>query len=147
MVPAAFIVLAVLCLYCVVRWTITHTFILNWSSGGGNLLATLPASATGEVNLSFTVAGAVTNQAEALAFVRANVVSLYMMSDQDVTLKTNSSGSPQDTIALKANTPVVWYANGGYAISALFAGNVTASYWSNAGATIANVNVRLLVTA
>ena len=38
-------------------------------------------------------------------------VSFYLVSDQDVTFETNSGSSADDTIALLADKPYVWYTN------------------------------------
>jgi hypothetical protein len=52
--------------------------------------------------------------------------SLYILAGQNMTLKTNSSGSPQDTISLTAGVPLVWVTGG--AISNPFAGTITKFY-------------------
>jgi hypothetical protein len=127
---------------------ITHTFGVNWSqSGGTSLLGSVAVASDAENNLSFTVAASVTNQLEPLAVTIAKIKGLYIKSDADVTLKTNSSGSPQETITVKAGVPICWYSNNGFAIGGIFAGDLTATYWSNAGVTVANVEVRVLKSA
>lgn len=92
---------------------------------------------------SFTVAGSTTNQQEAIAFSDSGLRGIYIKTDQDLTLKTNSSGSPDDTISLKAGIPYVWVYNSG--IDLPFSAAVTTTYWTNAGSTAANVYLRRLV--
>lgn len=53
--------------------------------------ATFPASST---NASLT-----------LAFTKANLQSSFIVADQNCTIKTNSTGSPSETITLIANIP------------------------------------------
>lgn len=58
--------------------------------------------------------------------------------DQDVTVKTNSSGSPQETISLIAGRPIIWQTGDS---SALFAGDVTSFFVTNASGTDATFSV------
>ena len=37
------------------------------------------------------------------------IKGLYILSDQDLTIKTNNSGAPDDTIELKANEVLEWH--------------------------------------
>lgn len=125
-------------------WAVSHTFSLGHS--GGSVSLSDVVTVTGEIaaEASITVPAAATNQAEAIAFDQPTLQGIYIKSDQAVTLKTNASGAPQETIALAANVPFVWYAGGG--IANPFAGDVTNTFWTNAGATAANVYVRVLVS-
>lgn len=59
-----------------------------------------------------------------------------------MTVKTNSSGAPQETIAVAAGIPLVYVpAEGG---TAPFAGDVTKLYVTNASGGIAILNVLVL---
>jgi hypothetical protein len=44
----------------------------------------------------------------------ANVKSFMLLATADMTIKTNSSSSPGNTINLKANLPLNWAASNGY---------------------------------
>jgi hypothetical protein len=46
-----------------------------------------------------------TNAVLTLAFTKANLQSSFIEADQPCTIKTNSSGSPSETITLVANVP------------------------------------------
>ena len=85
-----------------------------------------------------------TNQAEAFAWTNANMKGVYIKSDQTLTLGMNSSGSPQDTITITAGNPFIWWFGSG--ITNPFLGNVTNTYWTNAGSVTANVFVRVLTS-
>lgn len=56
----------------------------------------------------------------------AKVVSI--MADQDLTIETNDGTTPQETISLTANLPIVWQTGD----AALFAGDVDSIYVTNA---------------
>jgi len=66
---------------------------------------------------------------------------VVMLSDQNLTVKTNSSGAPQETIALVADTPLVWSV-GDAGETAPFADDVTALYVTNASGSAASFKIR-----
>jgi hypothetical protein len=68
-----------------------------------------------------------TNIALAGSFPYAGVQSIYMLADSDLTLKTNSSGSPVPSFSLKAGRPYVWSVSDGYFANP-FTVNVTGFY-------------------
>lgn len=74
-----------------------------------------------------------------IAFPYATLKTLFLYSKtQALTVKTNSSGSPDDTIALAAGVPVVYTYDGRVGTSTNpLAHNVTKLYVVNASTTIA----------
>jgi hypothetical protein len=69
----------------------------------------------------------------------ANARVMVMSSTQNVTVKTNDSAVPQETINLLANVPIIW--EEGSAIP--FLGNVNSLFVSNASGTPAILRVIL----
>jgi len=67
------------------------------------------------------------------------VKALYINSTQDMTLETNDTGSPDDTLNLLANVPCVWHENSYYAL--LLTVDVTALYLTNSSGSDATLNV------
>jgi hypothetical protein len=65
---------------------------------------------TGDATQEFdgTLAAAALNQQITLAWTVASMKGLYILSDKATVIKTNSSGSPADTITLVANVPLIW---------------------------------------
>lgn len=122
--------------------SITNTFTFGHSGGDVSLADTVAEVAAVAQSGSFTVAGSTTNQQEGFSWTNANLRGVYLKSDQTLTLKTNSTGSPQDTLTITAGVPFVWVFGSG--ITNPFAGNVTQTFWTNGGATLANVYVRVL---
>jgi hypothetical protein len=122
---------------------ITHAVTITWTSNNAGLLqSSVTLTGQEENNLGFSLPGSTTNELHSLAFLVAKLVLFLVYSDQDITIKTNSSGSPQETLTIKAGKPFLWYKNSGVTIP--FAGNVTAAYFTNAGSTAAAVNVKVL---
>jgi hypothetical protein len=65
----------------------------------------------------------------------AKVVSI--LADQALTIKTNSSGAPQETITLTANRPRIWQAGD----AALFAGDVASIFVTNASGSDTDLKI------
>lgn len=63
----------------------------------------------------------ITDAPVACSVVAANVQGFLVISDKDVTIKTNSAGSPAQTWNFKAGRPIWWGANDG----GIFANPVT----------------------
>lgn len=60
---------------------------------------------------SVAVSANQTNKEIDWAFTLANAKAYAICADQDCTVKTNSSSSPQETLTLKANQALVWRLN------------------------------------
>lgn len=65
----------------------------------------------------------------------AKVVSI--LADQALTIKTNSSGAPQETITLIANRPTIWQVGD----AALFAGDVSSIFVTNASGSDTDLKI------
>lgn len=70
---------------------------------------------------------------------------IFILSDQDLTLKTNSSSEPGDTITLKADIPYFWMKDGG--IDQPLSVDVTKLYATRAEGEDANLQIRSLADA
>lgn len=89
------------------------------------------------------IANAVTDGLHELAVDVSQVKAVFILSDQDITLETNSGGSPANTLALKANVPYVWFTNKPQAL--VFTSDITALYITNASGSEANLIMEFLV--
>lgn len=124
----------------------THTVVTTYRTGAGTFVSRSNAyTNNAEINIDETVAGSTTDYEIDCAITIANVKSMILDCDQDVTVCTNddSGGSPQDTIALKAKTPVVW--NTDRLEDIPFGGNLTAFYVTNAGESTARFKASFLL--
>jgi len=94
------------------------------------------------VTQGIEVSETVTDAADLLmsvAFLLAKLKVIIMVSSTAMTVKTNSSGAPQETIALAAGVPFVYVPGAG--LDSPFAGDVTALYLTNTGAATFNLRV------
>lgn len=121
----------------------THTLGTTYRTGSGTI-ASISASYTGEgeVDLDTTVALSTTNKEFDIQFIKTDVISMIMFSDKAVTIKTNSSGSPSDTISLAAGMPLVWNTDVPTAIP--LAGPVSKIFVTNATANAAALKIHIL---
>ncbi len=122
----------------------THSVGVTYKTAAGSITNTTDSyTADGEVNISDVVAAGVSNYSFDVTFDPANVKSMVLYSDQAVTVKTNSSSSPQETISLAAKIQRVWTTDHTEVIP--FSGAITKFYVSNAGTTDANFKFYCLV--
>lgn len=123
---------------------LTHSVKETWTgSGTATVSGTVTKSAEGEDNRSLVVAALASNLQVDCAFDTARLVMAYLLSTKEVTLKTNSTSVPDDTLVLKAGVPLVWTNDD--AGSNPFTVDVTTLYLSNAGAVDSQVDIRLLL--
>ncbi|CEF48249.1 unnamed protein product [uncultured bacterium] len=116
----------------------THTITIGVvSSGSSPISGSYSQVGTAEASIDTTLPAASTNTLVAVNYGAAgtatgNLLSIQIKASQNCTLKTNSSGSPTQTITLSANIPRQWdFTNP----SLLFSGAVTAWYITCTNAT------------
>lgn len=79
------------------------------------------------LNPSRNFAAGSANVLLSLSFTAASVQSIFLVSTSDLTVKTNSTTAPGNTINLKAGRPLRWSASDGYYANP-FTADVTAFY-------------------
>lgn len=108
----------------------THNLTVSTSEEGdaqGSISAKHTEVGTLEKRWDRSLSAGSTNILEAATIDVSEIQSYFFVADADVTLKTNSSGSPANTITLKAGVPIVFRkSNPGDA--SLFTTDVTAFY-------------------
>ena len=72
----------------------------------------------------------------------SQVVSVYIHSTQDITLETNDGTTPDDTISLTADVPLIWCTDCPY--SNPLTTDVTALYATNASGADAVLNIQVV---
>ncbi len=121
----------------------THSIERRWTDGSTTDAATASQTADGRDDRDIAVPASTTDMAVAFALDVSQAKSLFITSDQDITIKTNSSSAPDDTLTLKANQAVAWQY--GDVPDGPFGTDVTVLYITNAGASSATLKVRCLV--
>jgi hypothetical protein len=86
----------------------------KWSNAlnrGGSVRPTLAATieGDGENVRELTIPASTTNQQIIIAFTIAAMKSIFVKASGACTLKTNSSGSPDNTFSLDSDSGVMWH--------------------------------------
>ena len=74
----------------------TNTLYYSLTTPSGAVTGTITATAEETVELDVAIASDASNFLVNFAAVRATTKTLWMKADQNLTIKTNSSGSPAD---------------------------------------------------
>jgi len=116
----------------------TWTFGVNIHTDAGTITSTTD-SYTADSDIDFVnVFNAGSSNSEIdIAATLANLKALYLYADQDMTVKTNSAGSPADTINLKAKKQVTWNTDSIFAKP--YTTNVTKMFVSCTNTTVLRV--------
>lgn len=122
----------------------THRYTVAAEAGGETVTNQVTITEDAAVYADLTAAGEATTAAD-LAIPYASLSALFITSSQDVTIKTNSADTPDDTITLTAGVPLLWYEGCGHANP--LTADVASLHMVVAGATAATVKVRALYDA
>lgn len=123
----------------------SHTTAINLASASGTLERTKAYSGSSETNLSESVVTASTDLAITCAIDVSAVKSFYVVSDQAVTLETNSGSSPTNTLTLVAGVPYQWNTDSYNTFK--LTGDVTVIYVTNASGSTAAIELRCIQDA
>ncbi len=125
--------------------SIEHQIDYKWSSGGRSHQDSVSQTGSGDITIEETVADSQTDSQIACDLDVSAMKTLYLESDQDVTIETNSADTPDDTINLTANNPIVWQTDG--YTSNPFTVDVTDLYVTNASGSEATIKLESLYDA
>src|ERR1700746_567894 len=122
-----------------------HTIIDSYTDDAGAVFST-SNKFTGQTEAGYdgTIAANATNFAIDIAFPITGMQCVCLWSDTNLTVMTNSSSSPAQTINLLANVPVEW--GTGMGTTNPITAAVTSLYVTNATANPAKFKVRALST-
>lgn len=126
-----------------------HTFKRTSQLDNGSVVASQEdVSADGSVSLDVTVPAGTTNGLYAIGSINpAKLRSLMMLATQQgLTVKANSSGSPTNTYSLVAGVMLEWSADAAYFANPV-ASTITSIYVTNAGSSAARLRIRAGVNA
>lgn len=96
----------------------------------------------GQISRSVAVADSETDMLINFAVDVSQIKSIFIVSDQDLTLETNDGSSPDDTLSLLADVPYVWHENSDY--TNLLTTDITALYATNASGSAATLDIEAL---
>jgi hypothetical protein len=114
-----------------------HSYNQSYITSGGQFSLQVAVTGNGEANNDTALSPGATNVQVVYTLVRSQIKSLCLSCTGDCTIKTNSSGSPADTITLVAGVPLFFPTNAAAtAVGAIHSADVTSLYLSStAGGT------------
>ena len=118
----------------------------NVSIAGRSIDRSITVTATGRAGLNKeTIADGVTDKQFNIAIDVSAVKYFYIVSDQDITIETNSGSTPDDTLNLKAGKPYEWHVDD--EDSFRLGTDVTAFFGTNASGATATIECECLQDA
>lgn len=117
-----------------------HTLTSAWTRTGETVSLSKTYTVEGEQNVDVAVPASTTNKEVNIDLDVSELKTLMITSDVAITIKTNSTGSPDDTLTVPADTPVMWGATTG--ITCPLTVDVTKIYITNATLGAATVKIR-----
>ena len=124
---------------------LTHKKVLQYVADEVRIASTTESvTGDGQVAYDGSIAASGTNIEIDIAFAFANVKSFVIYSSQAMTVKTNSSTVPDDTLAIAAGGQLVWNTND--VAVCPFTADVTKLFVTNASSTTAaTLRIRVLL--
>jgi len=123
----------------------THTLTLKWTDGVNSIQDVVSKTGSGKQGIAEAIADSETDYEIAFALDISEIEAIYIVCDQDVTLETNSGSEADDTLALVADEPVLYWDGG--PIANPFTENITAIFITNASGSTANLQIEALYDA
>ncbi|MDP9292787.1 MAG: hypothetical protein M3O82_10560 [Verrucomicrobiota bacterium] len=123
---------------------LTHVITTGYKNDAGTVSSVLKTyTGDAEENVEDVVAVGITNKLYTVAITKTQIVSMCIYSSGAVTIKTNSSSAPTETITLAAGDAKTWATD--HAESCPFSANITALYVTNTGSVPATLKMRVLL--
>lgn len=123
----------------------THTVTKTVKTPEGTLSYSHDYTASLSVEVQETVATGSTDAQITFDVDVSEVESIFIVSDQDVTLETNSGSAADDTFSLLANKPLEWQSDSYHANP--FSADITDLYITNSSGSTATVIARAIYDA
>lgn len=123
--------------------SITHTYTLGYARSGESISQTVAVSNDSELNADVALTASEANKRVAMAIDVSQMKGLFISSDVDVTIETNNSGTPVDTLSISADEPLIWFATS--PLTNPLGTDVTTIYVTNGEATAGTCKIRVLI--
>ena len=118
----------------------TQQYTQSWSRGSDTLSGYTSITEDGAIDVDTTVTAGQVDKEVDIALDVSKMSGMFLLSDQTITLETNSATVPVNTLTLTAGIPIVWHTSCGLPNPLTI--DVTKLFLTNAGASLATVNLR-----
>ena len=120
----------------------SHKISVNWSSGARSITCENDHEGSGQQSVDEIINDSETDKLVAFAVDVSQIVVLYMLSDQEITIETNDGSSPDDTLTLKAGRAYVWIKDYDYN-TCKFTTDITKLYVTNSSGSAAHLQIEV----
>jgi hypothetical protein len=117
----------------------SHSIQITCRNGSFECSTNIAVTPPAEVSASESIATATTDGLIDVAWPFANMTSLFLQSDQNVLVETNSGSAPDDSFTLVANVPLVWFT--GFVQANPITADVTGIYVTNVSGQTATIEL------
>ena len=122
----------------------THTLKRDWvGPSGRQITADKTYSGDAQASVSQSIPDSETDFEVTFTLDVSAIQSIYIKSDQDLTLETNDGTTPTDTIDLKAGVPYIWH-TGSYFTNLLTADITANIFLTNASGSAAKLEIEVV---
>lgn len=122
--------------------SVTHTLHQNWVNGSRAIASSKNYTGNASNTLDETIADSSTDFEIAFTLDVSAIKSIYILSDQAITLETNNGGAPADTLTLVAGHPYIWNTDSEF--TNLLATDITALFITNASGATATLKLEVV---
>lgn len=124
----------------------THTVSKSYKTDAGTTSAVnYQIAGPTEINYDGTIAANTTNHEVDLVFTQTTILSINLYASSAVTIKSNSTSAPDNTVTLATGQQIIWNANES-GTNPFVTAAVTKLYITNASTTVAaTVKIRVLL--
>jgi hypothetical protein len=123
----------------------THNFSYVWSRNGETISNVVAVTSDGEHNFDVSLTSEQVHKQLDIALDVSELKAIVISTTVDITLKTNDSGTPIQTLTIEAGEPLIWQVESG--LTNPLTTDVTAMYFTNGEATTGTVKLRFLEDA
>lgn len=120
----------------------SHVLAQSWSSSGREITSSKAYTGDSQISIDVSVPDSSTDMFVELSLDISEIQTIYILSDQAITLETNDGTTPGDTIVLVANKPLTWEVDSGH--DNLFTVDVAALYVTQSSGSAARLQIEAL---
>jgi len=120
----------------------SHTLAQQISTSGNTISKDNTYSGGSQTSVDESIPDSSSDLEVAFTLDVSEIQAIYIVSDQNMTLETNSGAAPDDTISLVAGVPYVWH-TGSYFVNKLTT-DITALFMTNSSGSAARLQIEVV---
>ena len=123
----------------------THTVNSVYAVGTRTITQSVSKSASAQLSIDEEIVDSSSDLEIAMVLDVSEIAMILILSDQDITLETNSGAAPDNTLSLKAGEPYIWHADSLFTNKLTV--DITAIFITNDSGAAARLQIEVLYDA